>query len=98
MSPRFSLSDAFLRTQTDQRLAAVVAEGHQLAFATLVERHRAALLGTAGRLVLHQGRHPLLPGGQGRPPRSRPVAGRTARGPERGGGLGSARSHRGAGR
>jgi len=51
VSPRFSLSDVFLRTQTDQRLAALAADGHQLAFATLVERHRAGLLGTAGRLV-----------------------------------------------
>lgn len=46
--PRLSAGEAWARTPVG---AALAADGHQLAFATLVERHRAGLLGTAGRLV-----------------------------------------------
>lgn len=50
MSPRFSLSEMFLRTQTDERLCALVSDGHSRAFAVLVERHRVTLLRAAGRV------------------------------------------------
>lgn len=45
MSPR--LSDRLLRTQTDERLAALAADGHEQAFAVLVYRHRGPLLAFA---------------------------------------------------
>lgn len=49
MSPR--LSDVFLRTQTDERLAALAGHGHERAFGVLVERYRDQLIRVAGRLV-----------------------------------------------
>jgi RNA polymerase sigma factor (sigma-70 family) len=49
MSPR--LSDALLRSQTDERLVALAGEGHERAFTTLVERHRRPLLAFARRLA-----------------------------------------------
>ncbi|HET8980931.1 MAG TPA: sigma-70 family RNA polymerase sigma factor [Solirubrobacteraceae bacterium] len=51
MSPRLSPSELFLRAQTDERLAALAAEGHGRAFAVLIERHRRPLMGHARRLV-----------------------------------------------
>jgi RNA polymerase sigma factor (sigma-70 family) len=47
----FSLSEVFLRTQTDERLCALAADGHAKAFTVLVQRHRGALLHTAGKVV-----------------------------------------------
>ena len=38
------LSTAFLRSQTDERLAALVADGHESAFEAIVERYRRPLL------------------------------------------------------
>jgi len=49
MRPR--LSDVFLRTQTDERLAALAEHGHERAFGVLVERYRPRLIRAAGRLV-----------------------------------------------
>lgn len=46
---------AFLRVQSDERLAALAREGSELAFATLVERHRRAVLRTC-RCVLSEDR------------------------------------------
>ncbi|MHB8658737.1 MAG: RNA polymerase sigma factor [Solirubrobacteraceae bacterium] len=50
MSPRFSLSEVFLRTQSDARLCVLAGDGHPRAFAMLVERHQAALIRTAARV------------------------------------------------
>ncbi|HLH66484.1 MAG TPA: sigma-70 family RNA polymerase sigma factor [Solirubrobacteraceae bacterium] len=50
MSPRLSLSEVFLRTQTDERLCALAGAGHPRAFAVLVERHRGPLLRAAVRV------------------------------------------------
>lgn len=44
------LSDRLLRTQADERLAALSAEGHKAAFAALVSRHRGPLLAFARSL------------------------------------------------
>jgi DNA-directed RNA polymerase specialized sigma24 family protein len=41
----------FLRSQSDERLAALVRAGHERAFATLAERHRRSLLAAARRLA-----------------------------------------------
>jgi RNA polymerase sigma factor (sigma-70 family) len=49
MSPR--LSDALLRSQSDERLVALAGEGHERAFTTLVERHRKPLVAFARRLA-----------------------------------------------
>ncbi len=49
MGPR--LSDVLLRTQTDERLAALAEHGHERAFGVLVERYRSQLVRAAGRLV-----------------------------------------------
>ena len=49
MSPR--LSDVFLRTQTDERLAALAEHGHERAFGVLVERYRPRLIRAASGLV-----------------------------------------------
>jgi RNA polymerase sigma factor (sigma-70 family) len=51
VSPRFSFSEVFLRTQSDDRLCVLAADSHPLAFAVLVERHKAALLRTAARVA-----------------------------------------------
>lgn len=50
MSPLFA-PELFLHAQTDERLAALAAEGHARAFAILIDRHRRALHGHARRLV-----------------------------------------------
>jgi RNA polymerase sigma factor (sigma-70 family) len=50
MSPRFSCSEAFLRTQSDARLCALAGDDQPLAFKVLVERHRAGLIRTAARV------------------------------------------------
>jgi len=47
----FSLSEAFLHSQTDERLCALAADGRARAFAVLVERHRDALLRTSRRVA-----------------------------------------------
>src|SRR5438067_10199123 len=44
------LSDLLLRTQTDERLAALAQLGHQRAFETIVERYRLALHAYAQRI------------------------------------------------
>ena len=49
------LSDLLLRTQTDERLAALAQLGHQRAFETLVERYRDALCAYAMRLSPNRG-------------------------------------------
>jgi RNA polymerase sigma factor (sigma-70 family) len=46
-----SPSLALLRTQSDQRLAALAADGHERAFEAIVERYRRPLLGHARRLL-----------------------------------------------
>src|SRR3954447_4209634 len=57
MSPRLSRSPArlasvsLLRVQTDERLVALARDGHEQAFATIVERYRPALERYAARLV-----------------------------------------------
>lgn len=51
MSPRAPLSELFLRTQSDERLCALSRDGHELAFAVLVKRHRPALLRSAVRMT-----------------------------------------------
>lgn len=50
MSPRFSFSEVFLRTQSDACLCGLAGDGQPLAFAMLVERHHAALIRTAARV------------------------------------------------
>lgn len=49
------LSDLLLRTQTDERLAALARLGHQRAFETLVERYRDVLYAYAMRLSPNRG-------------------------------------------
>ncbi|MEA2390104.1 MAG: hypothetical protein QOK31_213 [Solirubrobacteraceae bacterium] len=44
------LSDALLRSQSDERLVALAREGRERAFSTLVERYRRPLLGFARRI------------------------------------------------
>ena len=50
-----SPSLTLLRTQTDERLAALARDGHERAFEAIVERHRKPLL-RAARRVLPEGR------------------------------------------
>lgn len=51
MSSPFSLTELVLRAQTDQRLCVLIADGHVRAFAVLVDRHRASLTRTGGRIA-----------------------------------------------
>jgi RNA polymerase sigma factor (sigma-70 family) len=44
-------SDALLRAQTDERLVALVQDGHERAFVAIVERYRRPLLGVTRQLV-----------------------------------------------
>jgi len=48
---RLSPSIALLRTQSDERLVKLVREGSDLAFTTIVERHRRAVLGACRRIL-----------------------------------------------
>jgi RNA polymerase sigma factor (sigma-70 family) len=49
--PRHSLSEVFLASQSDERLCALVGDGHPAAFAALVGRHRTALIQAAARIA-----------------------------------------------
>src|SRR5579875_138532 len=51
MSSSFSLSELVLRAQTDQRLCALIADGHPRAFAVLVDRHRKTLTKAGARIA-----------------------------------------------